>query len=958
MPLTLVTGPANSAKAQFVLGHYRAALAQAPILVVPRSGDAEHYRRELADSGLVLGVRVEPFSGLMRELAARAGIGTRVLGERAREAVVAAAVAGTQLGALSPATRAPGFAGALGGFIGELESRRIEPQRFTRALRGWAPAGTRRRVYAEDLAALYSSYRRRLERLGRIDAQLHALATLDQLVLAPERWRATPVYLYGFDDLDALQLAVVETLANRVGAPVVVSLPAEPGRVALAGRAGTLEALRPGAQEVVELAPQSAYYDEPVLHHLERTLFEPPGERQQPGEAIRLLEGGDLRAEAELVAQEVADLIADGFAAGEIAIVARGDRADVLADALELFAIPHSRARRAGLGASAVGAGLLALLRCAGDGDAADLVSWLRLSGAQHVDELEAWVRRCSSGALEPARERWEARHAGGLAELRAIETAADAGALLGGVASALETLLAAPYRRQAAHLDPWEAAAAVTVRRVLGELAELARTEPRLLGGVAGVTRALAEATVELAAAPDAEAVSMCDPLSLRARRVRALFVFSVQDGEFPAPAREPPFLGSLDRGELARVSGLVLDSPRDQLAAERYLFYALCSRPTARLRVSWHSAGDDGEPASPSLFIDDLCECLSPALLHARRLRPAGALDWPTSPVFARRLSQLLEQPRRRTAPLGRLREPAALSGLRASTAFSASALELWAACPVAWLFERGLQAQPLEPDSVAQLRGSAAHDLLASVFEGLRAQTGSTRLDSASLPLALTLLGDAIAASTLDISPRPAVNATERRRLLLDLSRYLSIAASSPGTFTPQRFELSFGMGEDDEFAAVELDAGLLLRGRIDRIDIDPATREAIVVDYKTGSGTPPLSRWQPERKLQQALYMRVAEQLLDVTAVGGLYQPLRKADLRPRGALVAGLEPQGPEPVANDRIGLEELRRVTGELVALAGEIAQEIADGAIEPRPATCASRGGCMFPTFCRCEFV
>jgi ATP-dependent helicase/nuclease subunit B len=957
MPLTLVTGPANSAKAQVVLERYRAALPNSPILVVPRSADAEHYRRELADSGLVLGVRVEPFGGLMRELAARAGVDARVLGERAREAVLAAALVGTELRALQPATRAPGFVGALAGFIAELEARRIEPARFTLALRSWARSGTRRRAYAEDLAALYSAYRRRLQRLGRTDAELHALATLDQLVLAPERWRATPVYLYGFDDLEPLQLAVVETLAHRVGAPVLVSLPAEPGRVALAGRAATLEALRPGAQEIVELAAQAAYYEEPVLHHLERTLFEPPGERPPPGAAIGLLEGGDQRAEAELVAEEVAELIAQGFAAGEIAIVTRGGD-DVIADALELFAIPHSRARRGGLDASAVGAGLLAALRCAAGGEAADLVTWLRLSGAEQVDELEAWVRRCSSGALAPARERWQRRHGGGLAELRAIEVAADAGSLLAAVAAALETLLAAPFRRAAARLDPWEAAAAVAARRVLAELVELARSEPRLLGGIAGVAHALSQATVELAAAPDADAVSVCDPLSLRARRVQALFVFSVQEGEFPGAPREPPFLGSVERGELALASGLVLDSPRDQLAAERYLFYALCSRPTARLRLSWHSASDDGEPASRSLFIDDLCECLSPELFASRRLRPAGALDWSTPPAPARRLGALLEQPRRRPAALGALREPAALSGLRASTAFSASALERWAGCPVAWLLDRGLRAQPLEPDSVAQLRGSAAHDLLASVFEGLREQTGSTRLDAASLPRALALLDGAIADSTLDISPRPAVNATERRRLALDLGRYLAVAASSPGTFRPQRFELSFGMGEDDEFAAVELDAGLVLRGRIDRIDVDPGTREAIVVDYKTGSDTPPLARWLSESKLQQALYMRVAEQLLDVTAVGGLYQPLRKADLRPRGAIVVGVDPQAPEPVGTDRVELDELRRVTGELVALAGAIAREIDDGAIEPRPATCASRGGCMFPTFCRCEYV
>ena len=97
---------------------------------------------------------------------------------------------------------------------------------------------------------------------------------------------------------------------------------------------------------------------------------------------------------------------------------------------------------------------------------------------------------------------------------------------------------------------------------------------------------------------------------------------------------------------------------------------------------------------------------------------------------------------------------------------------------------------------------------------------------------------------------------------------------------------------------------------------------------------------------------------AVNLLDVEAVGGLYQPLRKDDLRPRGALIEGAEPQGPEPVPNDRVTPEELRGVIDELVALAVVITAELENGAIEPRPASCTSRGGCMFPTICRCEYV
>ena len=51
MPLTLVLGPANSAKAGEVLGAFAAAAGRGAILVVPTAADAAHYGRELAAEG-------------------------------------------------------------------------------------------------------------------------------------------------------------------------------------------------------------------------------------------------------------------------------------------------------------------------------------------------------------------------------------------------------------------------------------------------------------------------------------------------------------------------------------------------------------------------------------------------------------------------------------------------------------------------------------------------------------------------------------------------------------------------------------------------------------------------------------------------------------------------------------------------------------------------------------------
>ncbi len=925
MPLTLVTGPANAAKAHVVLERYRAALPREPILVVPRSADAEHYRRELAETGATVGARVEAFSGLIREIASRAGVLERPLGEHARLALARSAIAQTRLRALASAARSPAFAPTLGRFLGELASRRIEPARFAAAMRTWAGDGGRR-PYADELIALNAAYRARLERLGRVDRELHERAALDAITLAPERWRATPVFCYGFDDLDPLQLAVIETLASRVDAPVTLSLPGEAGRKALAGRAATLEALRPLAAETIELPPSSDYYEDQTLHHLERTLFEDAG-AALPGDAVRLLEGGDERAEAELVAAEVAGLVASGYDPADIAIVVRTPAADLLADALDAAAVPYSLDRRDRLDASVTGRTLLACLRvAANEGDADDLVICAASHGHLDAtkDAFEAQLRRRGITDLRAARTMWEREH-GALRMPDGIDA----------VEAELDRLLAAGAERSAALLDPWEGAAAAAARRALAELRELERSDPRAVGGLAGVAAALDGVTVQL---PHGGAgVAICDPLSLRARRVRALFIYGTQEGVFPAWQREESFLGAVDRAQI----GLPFGEATDQLAAERYLFYALCSRPTARLYVSWHEANDAGDLTPRSLFVDELCDCFAPALFDERATRPAGALGWPGD-----ERSALLAEPRRRAGALAPLADPQRLATLRARRAHSASGLERWARCPVAWLVEHGLRPRELAPDSIWLTRGNEAHRVLATVFAGLE----GGRLGADSLPRGLELLDAAIDERVQRLSPDDAMDRAERRRLRAELARYLDYAAALAGEHVPAALELAFGV-DGAPHEAVELDPALALCGRIDRIDVDARAGTAIVLDYKSGSTVWGAGSWPGDHRLQAALYMLAVERLLGVEAVGGLYQPLR-AELRARGLIREDI-PEA-EPLAGpDKLDGPALRAVLEERLACAVTIAAEIDRGEIAPRPASCG-RDGCSYPAICR----
>ena len=965
MGLTLVTGPANSAKAALVLERYRAALARAAILVVPRAADVEHYRRELAEDGAVLGVAVEPFGGLMRELAQRAGILARPIEEPARERILAAVVGDADLELLAPAAAAPGFVRALARFVAELEARRVQPGRLRAALRAWAAPQTRRGRYGEELAGLYAGYRRALERLGLLDAELHAVAALDALRLAPDRWGRTPVFCYGFDDLEPLQLDAIETLAHRVGAPVTLSLPGEPGRVALAGRGATLETLRGGADEVIVQGPLDTHYEDATLHHLERALFEDAPARVAPGDAVRLLEGGDERAEAELIAAEIDALILAGCSPRDIAVVPRRGGAGVgvlVTQALRARGTPAVAARREPFADTALGGALVALLRAAlRGGDAADLVRWLRapglLTATAFVDRFEALLLDRAIGDLASARALWEAEHW----PLDALDRLRDARrglALIDRVERELDGLFGAPVRRSAALVEPWQAAILGAGRRTLAALRELARTAPALAPDAEVLIAALEDTVVELAPPPDADAVLVCDALALRARRVRALFIAGVQEGIFPAPERDEAFLTTADRVEIARASGLVLGAPVDALAAERYLFYALCSRPTAALRVSWHDTVGDDAPALRSLFIDDLEDCFDAVLHDGRAVRGAGTVAWGpagSAPPELEALERALRGPRRRGPVIAPLEAPERLALLRGHDPHSPSALEAWLSCPVAWFVARALGARALGPDGVPLARGAVAHEVLRSVFVTLRERTGSARLHAGNLPVALELLREALDSAGRPLAPSGPIDRAEQRRLRSDLERYLRFAAETFSAHEPREFELAFGL-DGDPHPPVALAGGALeLCGRIDRVDIDERARSAVVYDYKTSAAVDPVARWDGGRRLQPALYMLAVEQLLGVEAVAGLYQPLRSADLRPRGAAVADADP-GLPVLDNDRVAPADFRALLAARVAVAVGAAGELARGALAPRPQSCIPGGGCRFPAVCRCE--
>jgi ATP-dependent helicase/DNAse subunit B len=976
VPITLVTGPANAGKAQVVLQAMRAHVARGedPLLVVPTDSDQARYRRELAESGLALGTRVERFNGLLAEVCRRAGSAQAAVSPLVRERMLAA-LAGAR----------PGFASALARLVAELETRRVTPARLREALatlKSAEEADSQEQSSLERLCAVFESYQAALDRMRRADRELRVTRALDELRRRPALWRSTPVLLYGFDDLTELQLDTIETLGGVVEAAVTVSLAYEPGRVAFAGRAGAVQRLAPLAIAHSLLPARAEYYEtrsREALHHLERSLLSDDPRRVQAGQALCLLEGSSPRAELELVARAVRALLDEGVAAAEIAIVHRAPEtvAALLGEVLQHFAIPHALRRPVKFAHTAIGRGLLGLLRCAtADAELGDLLAWLRTPGVlerpESADRLEASARRCGAVSAQAARALWQAEH-WPLDRIDRMRAAAQSGssALIDALVSELQRLFYAPRQRVAAVLgaDELDEARALSAgRRALEEMREpVGRAALPRLGG-AELIEMLEGLELIGGERPGAGVVAVLDPLSLRARRVRMLFLCGMQQGVFPAPARPQPLLGEEDRRRLAHVAGLVLGGEPDAPAAERYLLYALVSRPRERLTLSWHTADEDGAPRAPSLFLEDVCDLFEHDLRErtvrspvtgaevawARSTSPGESQSGPAGMAASNRSSDLGVRP----AAIGALRDERVLGELRERRLWSASSLESWRRCPVKWFVERMLRADVLDPDPEPPARGGLAHAALKDTLELLREQTGSARLTPASVGLARRLLEEALSrhAGDFPLSVAPERLPGARRRLQVDLERYLDYAATTDSPLEPTHLELEFGFekeGEDEGLPALDLGDGVLLRGRIDRVDLAPGG-EAVVYDYKGRSGAP-AAKWESEGSFQVALYMRAVERLLGHTPAGGFYQPLAGRDIRARGVLDAdsALELDCVRTDRRERAELDELLERCRAAALLAAGQARA---GALEPRPDSCAYRGGCSYPTICRCE--
>ena len=677
---------------------------------------------------------------------------------------------------------------------------------------------------------------------------------------------------------------------------------------------------------------------------------------------IRFLEGAGVRGTLEVVADEVLALVRAGTPPEEIAVVCPSVDAVRLALGATFAAmgVPLSFEARASLGTTSFGHALLSLLRFAWrDGERVELYAHLRspYSGLQRkdVDWIEGRLRgrgiTRGERAAEVTVELRDGRSLPPLDLVREESSPTRAARVLADAMIRNAHGTSAPPLGSSARGD-LQAHEAVT--RVLHDLDLLAAKGP--IPSRADVLSALDRATVpgDRPGAPGR--VAVLDLMRARTRRFDAVFVLGLEQGTLPRRPRVEPFLDDEARRSLDERRGARLARP-DAASRDRYLFATTCSRPRRRLVLVRQAVGDEGSPREPSPFWESVRDLFDADDVRRQTTRrPLSAFTWelehaPTERERLRALAGIAARAPREAAALARengwdrrldratrafdrptrVTHERALRLLGSREAYSVSDLERMASCSAAWFVERYLRPATIDKEIDRMMRGSILHAALQRFYQQLpSAIPGAERVTEANVEEAVTLMRDCVV-QAVETGLRIDADDLGRRELeqglQRDLEQLVRDEAASKSPFVPRHLEVSF--------RSFELDPGVVVSGKIDRVDGDPMGARGIVVDYKSGAASS-ASDIRERDLLQLPLYMLVLRDQLGLEPIGGLYMPVG-GGRRPRGMLRAG--PDGiPGYSTHDYLEPEEFEGTMDDARSTAVGLVQRIREGDIRHDP--------------------
>ncbi|MDB5330837.1 MAG: ATP-dependent deoxyribonuclease subunit, partial [Phycisphaerales bacterium] len=421
------------------------------------------------------------------------------------------------------------------------------------------------------------------------------------------------------------------------------------------------------------------------------------------------------------------------------------------------------------------------------------------------------------------------------------------------------------------------------------------------------------------------------------RSLRVRAVLVMGLNEGEFPATARDDTVFSDRERRELVSRKMELDPGARRRLLDERLLGYIACTQASQRLILTRPLADGTNRRVTPSQFwlrirelfpdapirvlprqhTDDISRIATPRQLVTGLMRwvlsqgapsdenpvarpgaavPQDSVDpWPFLYQWLARdelHGKAIDLLRESAWPaLGYFNDAALLPGVRESLfhqplSVDVAQLETFAACPFRHFARYGLRLRPREGEGVgAQDLGRIYHQLL----EKLVGQAAANRVEGEpdALPITREMIRSAAQTAGRALRGEIMLGSARNRYLLGRIERTLEQVIATQremmrrSRFRPAHVGVTFG--EDGKLPALQVvtpkGEQVSVHGKIDRVDSMPADGQFAVFDYKLS--VQPLSM----QKVYHGLTLQLLAQLLALQAGG---ENLAGRALAPAGA----------------------------------------------------------------------
>ncbi len=463
------------------------------------------------------------------------------------------------------------------------------------------------------------------------------------------------------------------------------------------------------------------------------------------------------------------------------------------------------------------------------------------------------------------------------------------------------------------------------------------------------------------------------------RQKEYRIVFVAGMLERGFPVRVKEDPILADWER----RAGGLLRERlPRQNM--ERYLFYVAATRAKERLVLTCPKLDFEGKEALPSFYFEevralfgkeipvkkqDLAHPYTSAYeaISPRELENAVVGDlWHADPYLAADpgliyglFSVLFGAPEKKARLESVLAEISARltdkeildNDYLNSERTSATALEEYGKCAFKYFAGRILQLQDPQEEVNLKIKGIVRHFVLENYFKKRIERKMSWE---ESRKFVVEELPKALAKHPLVINKKYQyeLDVEELEEMLLNfLEAELKRLETTP--FQPVKVEFAFGTRFNPDAPAFEMeDGGRKFRvvGKIDRIDADPATGRALVLDYKP-TAKAVNKDMEAGVSLQLPLYAQVVEKYLKMKSVGA--HLLAVSNGATAGFYLKEMS-EGTGGPARSQMSDEEFKAVLDRSLFFIRRFTAGMKKGEIHVLPRRCEDH--CPYPAVCRVE--